>query len=199
MPWSLYCCRFVDIQQSFSWNFSIKDGNDYSIWPNWGERNRRLKISLMHLCSDKNKSSLSIDITYMYVDLIYMKLDRLYLVVNGVSLQRQHCFEYFQQRYDPDCLRISLSPVSCLIEIFLSLFQRPWGSIRRWMVSSQRESFCTEMVLGMDNCLLWWNTRCHSCWSVSRPCRVEWPISRMFDLSFLNPNIEDYMLYQGCH
>ena len=26
----LFCRRFVDIQQSYSWNFRIKDGNDFS-------------------------------------------------------------------------------------------------------------------------------------------------------------------------
>ena len=26
----LFCRRFVDIQQSFSWKFCIKDGNDFS-------------------------------------------------------------------------------------------------------------------------------------------------------------------------
>ena len=28
--WSLFCCRFVDIQQSFSCIFHIKDGNDFN-------------------------------------------------------------------------------------------------------------------------------------------------------------------------
>ena len=30
VSWSLFCGHFVDIQQSFSWNFHIKDGNDFS-------------------------------------------------------------------------------------------------------------------------------------------------------------------------
>ena len=30
MSWSLFCRHFVDIEQSFSWHFRIRDGNDFS-------------------------------------------------------------------------------------------------------------------------------------------------------------------------
>ena len=50
--WSLFCRRFVDIQQSFSCIFRIKDGNDFSQFrPNWGERNpmlRYLSLQIIH-------------------------------------------------------------------------------------------------------------------------------------------------------